>query len=548
MDRTLWLLIGLRCRGWLRRLRRMLRSLKGILLALVGALVFVPLLFSLWSPALTPSDQVTANPDAVLRYGPLVLLSYCLTVLLFSPGERAITFTPAEVNFLFAGPFSRRQLLLYKIVGSVLNSVLGTLFLTLLFRSRYRLLTAAFVGLLLATVFVQLFAMVVALAAATVGSLAYNRARKTALMVVAVAVGGVVWYLGRGSQPFSLERLADLVNDAPVLSVLLAPLGWFTRAFAAERVWPDLVRWGGLGLAFDTVLAGLVLALDAQYLESAATASEYLYARLQRLRSGGMAAHWGAGTKARFTVPMLPWWGGAGPVAWRQVLTGLRSLKGLVVFLVAIGVMTLWPLFTRGADGSDPSAGAAGMAGGLLGMTVFMLPMMITFDFRGDLDRMDVLKALPLSAASVVVGQLATPAALISAIQVILVAVVQNMVGDVGWLLPLTVVFAPPLNFLMLAMENLVFLLFPTRMATVGSGDFQLIGRNILLIWAKLFILMVLVGLLTLVAALAYVLAGGSWPAALVTGWLGLAGADVGLVPAVALAFKKFDVARDTPP
>ncbi len=50
---------------------------------------------------------------------PPVMLLYVVLTIVTSLGERAIYFSPSDVDFLFPAPFSRRQLLLYKILGSV---------------------------------------------------------------------------------------------------------------------------------------------------------------------------------------------------------------------------------------------------------------------------------------------------------------------------------------------------------------------------------------------------------------------------------------------
>ena len=49
---------------------------------------------------------------------PVVMLLYVVLSILTSLGERAIYFSPSDVDFLFPAPFSRRQILLYKILGS----------------------------------------------------------------------------------------------------------------------------------------------------------------------------------------------------------------------------------------------------------------------------------------------------------------------------------------------------------------------------------------------------------------------------------------------
>ena len=57
------------------------------------------------------------------RVGPLLLFAYCALTVLFASAEHGISFTPAEVQFLFSGPFSRRQVLAYKIVGNAPTNI-----------------------------------------------------------------------------------------------------------------------------------------------------------------------------------------------------------------------------------------------------------------------------------------------------------------------------------------------------------------------------------------------------------------------------------------
>src|SRR5439155_24743 len=76
---------------------------------------------------------------------------------LFSQGERGIYFSPGEVNFLFAGPFTRRQLLVFKITSNALIGLVTSLFFTLLLRIHARWGVAAYVGLFLTFLFLQLF-------------------------------------------------------------------------------------------------------------------------------------------------------------------------------------------------------------------------------------------------------------------------------------------------------------------------------------------------------------------------------------------------------
>jgi hypothetical protein len=75
-----------------------------------------------------------------------------------------------------------------------------------------------------------------------------------------------------------------------------------------------------------------------------------------------------------------------------------------------------------------------------------------------------------------------------------------------------------------------------------------MIGRSMLLFLGRMLCLGLALGTAVLVGALAYFIAGQSYLAALIAAWLVLAAYAVGMVPLVALAFRQYDVARDTPP
>src|SRR5258705_8482356 len=140
MDRALWFLLRLRFTAWGRRIARGLRGLKGIILVGFGLVMLSAMVYS----AVTqPTHRV--NPDALRLYGTGALLAYCLMVMLTSVGEPAVTFSAAEVDFLFPGPFSRREMLAYKILGSAFSSLITAGFmLTWLGRYAHSLWVAFF--------------------------------------------------------------------------------------------------------------------------------------------------------------------------------------------------------------------------------------------------------------------------------------------------------------------------------------------------------------------------------------------------------------------
>jgi hypothetical protein len=395
------------------------------------------------------------------------------------------------------------------------------------------------------------------------GAKAYDRRRKFALAAVfaLLAVGLILEARSVGAT--SAGELFRALAQSPIVQILLTPLSWFVEAFTAEDAW-HLVKGGCLSALVNLGLLVLVLGLDAHYLESAAVASERVYAKLQRLRVGGAAAAWGTSGKPRFSLPALPLWGGIGPMAWRQLISASRGMKGLIVFLIFLGVIMGTPFFFAidslpaeqpdGGAGEGPDSQAAtkreavliGLAGTLIGISLFTLPMMLTFDFRGDVDRIDILKSLPVQAWRLTVGQLLTPVLITTTIQVVLLGACQVLWGGMELLLLGAVCFALPVNFLLFGIENLMFLWFPTRMAGATPGDFQAMGRYMLLFMAKMLIMGVTLGVAWGVAAKTYLISDNYYVAGAAS-WPVVAVAAAALVPLIAYAFRRFDVARDVP-
>jgi Putative ABC exporter len=544
MNRALWLLLGLQLRGWLRYLGRSLRTVKGALLALVGACVFFPWVLSV---LLTRQASGGWPPEALRRYGPAALLAYCLANVTFSTGERAIYFPPAEVIFLFPGPFGRRELLAYKIASALVVSLPTALFMTLMLSMHAPWFLAAFVAILLMILFMQLFSMAINLLAVSVGARLYTRGRKTALAAAVVLAALAAWQAGGPPAEWRPRELFEAVLDTPAWRAASWPLRWFFDAFVATR-WPDLAGSAALALLLDLGLVGVVFALDAHYLESAASASARIYARVQRLRRGGAAGDGlGPAGKVRVSLPMLPWWGGVGPTLWRQLTAALRGAGRLLMVLVVLGVVLVAP--TTAALQEDRQALLGVLAFLVVWLTLF-LTVLVPFDFRGDIDRLALLKTLPLPAWRLAVGQLLAPVLLMSALQWLMLAAFLAVSPDDSQVSAVCLAagaFAVPVNFLLFALDNLLFLLFPTRLMAQSPGDFQTLGRNVLFMTAKAMALAVVALAAGLVGLVGYKLTGDNELAGVAAAWPVVAGCGAALVPLVAWAFTAFDVSRDTP-
>jgi hypothetical protein len=190
----------------------------------------------------------------------------------------------------------------------------------------------------------------------------------------------------------------------------------------------------------------------------------------------------------------------------------------------------------------------------------FMLTALVPFDFRGDVDRLATLKALPIPAWRLTIGQLLTPSLILSFLQWLVLAclLVIALVGGAGSdgegerlgtvvLMLVAALFVFPFNFLLFGLENLLFLLLPVRIMATTPGDFQAVGRNVLFFFGKGLGIVLVAGMAILVG-LVVGLVSHSAILAVAAAWLVVAGSGAALVPVVAVAFTHFDVGRDTPP
>src|SRR5436305_4419573 len=169
MDRALWFLLRLRFTGWGRRIGRGLRGIKGIILVVLGVVMLGVLAF-----AAIAQPRHMVDGEALRLYGTGALLAYCVMVVLTSAGEPAVTFTAVEVDFLFPGPFSRRELLAYKILGNMFSSLVTAIFLLIWLKRFAHSLGAAFLAVVLVLNFLQLFSMAVAMFSGLMGARAFN--------------------------------------------------------------------------------------------------------------------------------------------------------------------------------------------------------------------------------------------------------------------------------------------------------------------------------------------------------------------------------------
>ncbi len=555
-------LCWLQLRSFFRRIRRQLRTPKGIVLALVGLGLFCLWLFGAVVGGLVNHKMGRVfDPATAVNWVPVGLVVYLLLILLTTLGEQSLSFTPAESDILFRAPVTRRHLLMYKLTRQFVALIIPAVFLSFGLNRISRTWPQAVVTGWLMLLFLHLVSVLWAQGLQSVG---VRLSGKVRMAILAVLIGGglaATYWLTRqqldqflpsfGASARSATRpttagasaqfqsmlmdKAMAVRQQPVIEAALRPLEVFPRIMTAPS-FAAVLAPVGMAAAFVAALVAVLVRLDADFLDKAeAVGRRRAQTQLNMRRNGGMKLRVTGTAKRKFAMPR--YFGGVGPVVWRQINSALRQSRGV---LTTIGILMAVVVMVAGNKSAQSSLY------GIAPWACFMLATILRFDFRADLDRMSVLKAWPISPIALAIGQLLTPVLLSGAVAFAgAAALVAYGALSLKWAL-VGVVAGVAVIGNIVALENAVFLLFPTR-GTGGAGDLQHIGRNALLMIGRLLVLGLGLGTAFGVGFLVKYLSGSLMLAAACGGlvvWAELSA----MVYVVAAAFRRFDAGRDTPP
>lgn len=473
MNRALWWLLWTDTLGAGRSVaRRALRPMPILLGA--GFLLLAGLL------AWATRGQPPIRPAGASQVGAPVL---AIVVLLgvFSP--HGLFFRPAEIDWLFPAPVSRRSLALFNILVRARTAVLSGLVLPLLvsWRGSDPLLT--FVGytlvFLLLQVSAQWFAVVRAWLASRVG-LAVRVALGLALFAVPFAAVGLELRGWSGG-------LDTFVVESAVLDRLGAPVRPFVAVIAAPTV-SEAAPAAALSFAILAAIVAHILWLDVPYRDTAVAGTERFSRRLANMRGGGGSFGVSA-RRVRTRLPMFPRLAGVGPIAWRQLLELIRNPRGVVLVVVVVVVSAGGALggpLLRGAAGEPFPTGFALVAVFMATWVPLLMGENIACDFRRDYDRMPVLKSWPVSPLAVATGQIAAAAGFAASIQLVAVWAIAAISGALpAWLVVAAPVLLPCVSWIAVSLDNLLFLWLPYRNVPEDPGDVGFVGRTFALTGLK---------------------------------------------------------------
>lgn len=501
MDSSLLRLLAMRMRGGIRLRLTQLASLRGVMFVLVlGGIAWLLIA----TGQLVPNAQTLggANLDSpamrvqIDTYMPLALLAMTLLTVLISTGP-SFHFSPTEINLLFVGPFSRRDLILYKFIAYATGAALSAALIAPFAQSHTGSALSAFIASFLTLVFVQLNSAAAGMAwqAFEGNRLARLKWPVTAVVCTIALVATIHAWAAHDRSVFDL--LSD-VRHSWIGTVILLPYIVFSELVLTRADFSQLAFWAAMASVINIALLWAVIRLDRHTSERSLREHARLSDRWERMKQGG--SFWAT---ERSEIPSLrhaPTLGGLGPMVWRQGIKAVRnSSKLITVFLV-------------GAACAGPLSSMAGipLTGDRAMVTIFfffgyILPRTLICDFRGDLSRMEIYKTLPIAPWRICMGQLVVQVFLAYVIALTMLVSVfffeERLVAPFALALA---AFALPLTLLIYALENTIFLLFPAKLVPMGRADFEFLGRALVEFIAKASIILAAVamavgaGLLTL--------------------------------------------------
>ena len=539
MDPALRQLLILRLRGGLRQRLHQMASVRGLLFSLAfGVIIWLLITSSSSSGAsafgLSSLDR-QAFSDQIITFMPLSMLGLSLLTVVMTTGP-TFHFSPNEINFLFTGPFRRRDLIVYKFGAYVAGVTYTSVFITLIAPPQTGSALSVFIASLLTLVFVQLNSAVISM---TGHALDGSRLAKIKWPAIAVlfAIAAVAMVHAWVTPDRGIFDLLFEFRHSWIGTIILIPYIVFAELFVAASV-SQLALWALVAIAINAALLRAAIVLDERTTDRSLAENARLSNRWERIKQGG--SFWATERTEMRSIRRAPHVAGLGPIAWRQALNALRNSSRLMIIFVGLAAGIAPMASALGAPVTQPHTLMI-----IYVFIAFILPRNLVCDFRGDLSRMEIYKTLPIAPWRICAGQLVVQVLLayVIALTVIISALVfeDSVSTQVALVLA---AFALPLTLLIYAVENTVHLLFPTKLVAMGRADFEFLGRSIVEFIAKTLFVFTAMGASGAVGLLTFKTMGPTWVLPGLASWLTLT--LIGLLTVVALqfAFRRFAVAE----
>ncbi|HSU57351.1 MAG TPA: putative ABC exporter domain-containing protein, partial [Candidatus Dormibacteraeota bacterium] len=474
--------------------------------------------------------------------------------------QRGLVFELPDIEFLFTSPFTRNQLMLYRLFPAYLYSFVQSLIVFLLLAPHLQHPLPFAACLMLFQIACFHISSAAAVYGGTLSTEAHARAQWMLLgmyFLLAALYLRLAW---------DLKPLPQLFLSAPAQlafypAVTLSSLGSseFARTIAlrlTEGSYHRLPVWQPLFLVVSFALAAavtlwLLFRTKGDIRETSLVTSARVHERRLRIRQDLSLSPSDDGALNSACLPRGRCFHGVGAIIWKNLLVAKRSRRQLLLAtgftLIYTGFLIALRAVLRNAmreAGGLPAREVAEFDKGIIGMLAclaFFLQRAFPFDFRRDSQHPVQFRTFPVSPFSIVAAELLVPTIFCVLFQTAGVCLLF-LFGPLEWPLVLVVVFGFPAVALGLnGVWNLHYLLSATRRAGDKAESASPVGMVIIVAlsflifypagWAALEIGQYTTGSLTVVLG--------------VIVWLLVQYAiDFGLLALLANLFQRFEPAR----
>ncbi|HTF89027.1 MAG TPA: putative ABC exporter domain-containing protein [Planctomycetota bacterium] len=496
--------------GILRKQVRRLKTSQGVVLALIG---FGAIALWIWSILARNSigsmrgARTVMSAETARFFGMVISVMSLVSALSF----RGLYLPREEIELLFSAPVSRSDVIRYRLWISLCKSLFGSVFMALVATRSVPVPAFGFVGVFLLGMTLPLAAQMVSLFAGDVENRWIQRLPKGALRTVNLL--GIVLILafvfspssGGGSsfETGSTQDLFKRVPTMPVISVLTLPMWpWATLATSASP--SQFFALLPLCVVIWWLLYQACVRIPIDYRELSLETSADVARRLSRLRrgTGGAAAGKADSSAAGWRVPWLFGRSPFGALAWRKTGTILRKARGTL--MISGAVVLLLVLATIKLFENDPRSSPLGASIIIGAFGTIYLCAGLRFDFREDLDRMDVVKSWPIASWQVFLATILPEVVLVAGFVILAILARIAYAGSfpVEVLGVLALVIPTVLGWV--AIDNAVFLVWPVRLTPGQEGMLQQVGRSMVLMLLRVLATLIVGGVVVAGVALAW--------------------------------------------
>ena len=421
-----------------------------------------------------------ADPIMLAKRISLGMMGFTLWQILkviFRKPVEPFEWTPCERQMLISAPIKRSDLVGYRLLTICYSVILKAACFVLVMLPDMKLIAAGFIGMCTGLAFCEFLKTIVELLIYGGG----KRERFIVRLVAALAVGAALTYsiVSVALQPNASEMLASPAAWKFLLAAAVA-LGELTQhGLGTIIAWPfELFSSIMLSVSIDgrmliKVLMGFLLAGGALIVLRLTDSWTFERRQKQEYESlGTLATRKQLPQSAtisvgrRVTVPQRVY--GIGPIAWRQFVGAWHYRSSIFFSFLVPVILCCIPMFA----GQKPDGMPLFLVASVAFYSYLLLPAALMLDFRRDVDRLAVLKALPIKPLNIVLGQLMAPVVLCSVFQgiVFVIAAITDQATPM-WFVCCWLSFIP-INLLIMAFENLIFMLHPYRKNKEGLDVF----------------------------------------------------------------------------